>query len=230
MIKINPSDRRDVSRREAIAGIMMLSAATAAFARMPNIKQDLLGKAKLDDVIPDQIGKWRFVDQSGLVLPPEDQLSLALYSQLLTRVYWDGVNPPVMLLIAYSANQTGFLQVHRPEICYSAGGFALGPITPQSIEVGPGQKISANLMPATLRDSTEFVLYWTRIGSAVPPTWSAQRWAIALDNLKQIIPDAALVRISTIMPDKADAVETLTAFAQALVTSPKPEFRKVLIG
>lgn len=230
MIKINPSDRRKLSRREAIAGVMMLSVAAAAAARMPNIKQDLLGKAKLDDVIPHQIGRWRFVDQSGLVLPPEDQLSLALYSQLLTRVYWDGENAPVMLLIAYSANQTGFLQVHRPEVCYSAAGFAIGPVTAEPIEFAPGKSISANLMPATIRDSTEYVLYWTRIGSKVPPSWSAQRWAIALDNLERVIPDAALVRISTIMPDKSAAVDTLNSFAQALVVSTRPEVQKALIG
>lgn len=230
MIRFAPDDRRDLSRREAIAGIMMLSAAAAAAARMPNIPLNLLGSAKLEDVIPNQIARWRLVDRSGLVLPPEDQLSLALYSQLLTRVYWDGVGAPIMLLIAYSANQTGFLQVHRPEICYGAGGYAIGPVAAEPIGFGGGKSISANLMPATIRDSTEYVLYWTRIGSRVPPSWSAQRWAIARDNLDRIIPDAALVRISTIMPDADAARAALKSFAQALLAATSPAVRKALIA
>ena len=86
-------------------------------------------RQKLDDLVPKTIGPWKFVAASGLVVPPEDQLSRTLYSQLLTRVYSDGENPPMMLLIAQSASQTGILQVHRPESCYPASGYQISPVT-----------------------------------------------------------------------------------------------------
>ena len=78
---------------------------------------------KLEDVVPKRIGRWDFVTSSGLVIRPRSA-PLAVYSQLLTRVYLDG-KAPIWLLIAYSAEQTGFLQVHRPEFCYTAAGYRL---------------------------------------------------------------------------------------------------------
>jgi len=112
-------------RRKLLLGLLFCSAAGVAVWRTPRKHIDLLGRQKLDDLVPKNIASWKFVAASGLVIPPEDQLSRLLYSQLLTRVYSDGVNPPVMLLIAQSGSQTGVLQVHRPETCYTAGGFTI---------------------------------------------------------------------------------------------------------
>jgi hypothetical protein len=103
----------------------MLAAAGAAAARKPKFKLNYLGDRKLEDAVPTEIGRWKFVTNSGLVVPPEDQLQQALYSQLVTRIYDNGSGPPIMLLVAYSASETGFLQVHRPEFCYTAAGYSL---------------------------------------------------------------------------------------------------------
>jgi len=104
----------EVDRRKLLLGLLFGSAAAIAAWRQPTKRLDYLGPEKLDDLIPKAVGPWKFVAASGLVIPPEDQLSRTLYSQLLTRVYSDGENSPVMLLIAQSAGQTGILQVHRP--------------------------------------------------------------------------------------------------------------------
>ena len=134
-----PPDRtRALSRREVITGLAMLSAAGVAVARRPDKRLDYLGDFKLEKVIPDQIGPWKFVTASGLVVPPEDQLALTVYSQLLTRVYYDG-KTPIWLLIAYSADQTGFLQVHRPEFCYTAAGYTLSQFEPHRINLDLGE-------------------------------------------------------------------------------------------
>ena len=39
------------------------------------------------------IGRWKFVTDQRPRHSPEDQLQLAVYSQLLTRVYYDGKTP-----------------------------------------------------------------------------------------------------------------------------------------
>jgi EpsI family protein len=151
-----------------------------------------------------------------------------LYSQLLTRVYSDGDNPPVMLLIAQSGNQTGVLQVHRPETCYTAGGFTISSLAPHAIPLG-SSILRANSMEATAEGSTEHVIYWTRVGDRIPSSWKDQKIAVAEQNLRGIIPDAILVRVSTISADPAGARATLDAFTRMLIGSIPPARRSVFI-
>src|SRR3954471_14390122 len=159
-----------IERRKLLLGLLFCSVAGIAAWRTPTKRLDYLGREKLDDLVPKTIGPWKFVAASGLVIPPEDQMSRLLYSQLLTRVYSDGDNPPLMLLIAQSGSQTGVLQVHRPETCYTAGGFAISQLTPHSIHVG-SSIIPANNMDASAGGLTEHVLYWTRVGNRIPASW-----------------------------------------------------------
>src|SRR5437868_9210360 len=113
---------------------------------------------------------------------------------MLTRVYFDGENPPIMLLVAQSGSQTGVLQIHRPEFCYTAGGFELTGAPPQQIAIGP-KVLTTTSLDATAEGRTEHIAYWTRIGDRMPLSWKAQRWAVAEQNLRGIIPDAILIRI-----------------------------------
>lgn len=217
-----------LTRRKVLVGMLAAgAAATAALAR-PTKHLDYLGKDTLEDLIPKQIGGWDFAAASGLVVPPEDDLSDALYSQLLTRVYTNGENPPVMLLIAYSAGQTGILQIHRPEVCYPVGGFALSPITTNPVRAG-GTLIPANRLSATADSLTEHMLYWTRVGNEMPLSWRDQRVAVAEANLRGLIPDAVLVRISTRRADARLAQSTLERFAADLIAALPANRRPVLV-
>ena len=222
-------DQPGRTRRELLVGSLFLTAAGVTAARMPNAPLNYLGNNKLEAVVPKQIGRWKFVSASGLVVPPNDQFALTLYSQQLTRVYSDGVNAPIMLLIAAGNNQTGFLQVHRPEVCYSAAGFKLGEIQPQPGQVGGGRQISATKLLATREGQSEWMLYWTRVGNRIPASWTKQRIATATDNLRQIIPDAMLVRASMIVPDELEAQRALGEFIQAMVASVKPSLRRAFV-
>jgi EpsI family protein len=217
-----------IDRRKLLLGLLFCSAAGLAVWRQPRTHLDYLGRHKLDDVVPKTIGPWKFVAASGLVVPPEDQLSRMLYSQLLTRVYSDGENPPVMLLIAQSGSQTGVLQVHRPETCYTAGGYQILSLVPHAIQVG-SSVLAANAMDAVAEGVTEHVLYWTRVGDRVPASWRDQKIAVAEQNLRGIIPDAILVRVSTVSNDPDAARARLDAFARALVGSVPPTRRSVFI-
>jgi EpsI family protein len=216
-------------RRKVLLGLLFCSAAGLAAWRQPRHRLDYLGPQKLENLVPKQIGRWNFVAASGLVVPPEDQLSKTLYSQLLTRVYWDGHNPPIMLLLAQSGSQTGFLQIHRPETCYTAGGYAISPMIPHPIQV-EGKVVPANSMDATAGGPTEHVIYWTRIGDQMPVNWKQQRLAVAENNLRGIIPDAILVRVSTVNPDGATARSTIDEFVRALLAAIPAAYRHVLIA
>jgi len=215
-------------RRKFLLGLLFASAAGVAAWRKPYIRLDYLGPHKLENLVPKSIGAWNFVAASGLVVPPDDQLSRAIYSQLLTRVYWDGRTSPVMLLVAQSARETGFLQIHRPETCYTAGGYQISAVTPHPIQVG-SKVVAANLMDASAGGPTEHVVYWTRIGTKMPQSWREQKLAVAEQNLEGIIPDAILVRLSCVNDDRDAALAAIDSFTRAMIASIPGDMRSVFI-
>lgn len=217
-----------IDRRKFALGLAFAAAAGVAAARQPTERIDYLGKRKLEDLIPLQVGDWKFMTASGLVVPPEDQLARLLYTQQLTRVYSDGDKFPVMMLIAQSAQQTGLLQVHRPEVCYPVGGFALTPVIERSIDLG-GRNFTLNALGATKDGRTEHILYWTRIADQVPLGWAQQRWAVARENLLGRVPDAALVRLSSLEPNQELAFAQLSGFIRTLLAGLDDSSRRVLI-
>jgi EpsI family protein len=217
-----------VGRRRFLIGGMLAAGSAIAYARQPTQSVDFLGKRKLEAIIPQQIGSWEFLTNSGLVVPTEDSLEAALYSQLLTRVYTRGDEPPIMLLVAQSDGESGFLQIHRPEYCYPAGGFELSPIVPVALPAG-NERVTVNSLTATLPGRPEQIIYWTRVGDKMPLSWAQQRLAVAMDNLKGIVPDAVLTRMSTIDPNREAAMARLADFAEQLVAQMGPS-RNVLIA
>ncbi|MEP3224706.1 MAG: exosortase-associated protein EpsI, V-type [Parasphingorhabdus sp.] len=219
-----------VSRRHLIMGGAFCLAAGLAYARMPQVIFPAVEKTDFEKLIPENIGLWRFETSSGVVLPPPDALSDRLYDNLVTRVYTAPEDPPIMFLTAYSNTQDGVLQVHRPEICYPAGGYELTETQPMEIDNGLGGKIQANAFTATGRGRTEHVLYWTRIGSEFPVQWSQQRLAVIKANLRGIIPDGVLVRTSLIAPNFDEALPHLSKFAAQLNQGMNKQGRALLSG
>ena len=218
-----------LTRRKFALGIAFAGAAGIAAARQPSIRVDYLGKDKLERVLPEKIGRWTYVSSSGLVVPPEDQLSRALYSQLLTRVYADQDGNAMMVLVAQSGSQTGILQIHRPEICYNAGGYALSGVEPHVVKLPLGA-IPAMSMAASNGARTEQLVYWTRIGNHMPTSWRQQRMAVAIDNLKGRIPDAVMVRVSTISNNRDAALHSIDEFFGAMLEPMAPNVRRVFIA
>jgi EpsI family protein len=226
---VAPGQEELFSRREVVAGLLMASAAAVAAARKPNVKLDYLGAHKLEDVIPKRFGRWAFVTNSGLVVPPQDQLQSTLYSQLVTRVYSDGQNT-IMLLMAYSADETGFLQVHRPEFCYTAAGYSLSDFAQHRIPLAGSRAFTANSLTAERDATTEKLVYWARIGDHIPLSWAEQKLTFATDNLKRLIPDAALVRVSTTGLADADAFALIDGFVRELIASVPPPLQRVFVA
>lgn len=225
---VAPGQESVFSRREVLAGLAMAAAAGVAAARKPNIALNYLGQHKLEDVVPKRIGHWEFATASGLVVPPEDQLQLALYSQLLTRVYTNGSNS-IMLLIAYSASETGFLQVHRPEFCYTAAGYSLSDFAHHTIQLQGARSFTANSLTALRDATTEKLVYWARIGNHIPLSWAEQKLTFAADNLERVIPDAALIRVSTTGLEDAQAFAVIDEFVRELVASVPAPLQRVFV-
>jgi EpsI family protein len=218
-----------LDRRKFVLGGAFLGSAGLAAAMTPRREINLLGDRKLEELVPSRVGPWTFHSKSGLVVPPSDELSEWLYSQLLTRVYVAPDQLPIMLLIAQSDSQSGVLQVHRPEVCYPAGGYQLS--NPSLIRIPTaGGPLNSVAFTATADTRVEQLLYWTRIGRDLPRSWAEQRWSVAQANLRGEIPDAVLARVSTLAPDLESALPALRAFSQALVASLPGGLRPFLTG
>lgn len=221
-------DRTHMSRRQTLIGAGFIAAAVAGLALKPRVAENLLGTAKLDDLVPRQFAGWQFNTASGLVLPPADQLRDKIYSQLLTRTYVAEGRPPVMLLIAYSGAQDGSIQIHRPEICYPASGYRLMRVEPHAVPLAPDMAVPGRAITAQTDTRREQLIYWTRLGSHFPTRWSAQRLAVTAENFAGIIPDGVLVRISTTAG--GDQLPLLDGFARAMFGVVGPRMRQVLLG
>ena len=211
-----------------LMGAGLVATSAAALVREPRVTVSPLKTDELDRLIPTQFGRWRFETKSGLVLPPDDPFSDSLYSDILTRVYVSENAPPIMLLIAYSNTQNGMLQLHRPEVCYPAGGYTLSETKVMPLNLDPRTHIPARFFSAESASRTEQVLYWTRIGSESPTSWIDQRAAVVRANLKRVIPDGILVRVSSILPDRLSAMPVLEDFVAALMRDLTPQARELL--
>lgn len=228
LIDVAPKSGLLGTRREMLMGAGCLLASGTALAMKPRNQVDFLGKATIEDLVPKRLADWNFVDTSGLVLPPRDQMQERLYTQLLTRTYADPNGEQIMLLIAYNSMQDGVIQLHRPEICYPAGGFRLTTIEPHVTSMAQNIDIPSRHIVAETGLRREEMIYWTRMGDYFPRRWSDQRWAVFVQNLHGDIPDGLLVRISSIT--QGVGIEMLDAFARILYANVNPRMRQVLVG
>ena len=125
----------------------------------------------------------------------------------------------------------GFLQVHRPEFCYTAAGYQLSDFATAQDRARSAKSITANSLTAIRDESpTRSCVYWTRIGDHIPLSWAQQKLTFAEDNLQRLIPDAALIRISTIGLTKLRRCATIDEFAREMIASVPPPLRRVFIA
>ena len=225
---LRSEQRSRLSRRETLIGGAFLAAAVAGLALTPRHTENMLGAAKLDDLVPRRIGDWQFNTASGLVLPPADQLRDSIYSQLLTRTYMRDGQAPVMLLIAYSGAQDGTISVHRPEVCYPASGYRLTLSEPHQVSLAPGLSVPSRAIIAETEVRREQLIYWTRLGSHFPTRWFDQHLAVAAENFAGMIPDGVLIRMSSTGP--GDQFAVLDGFARDLFRAVGLRMRQVLLG
>lgn len=165
------------------------------------------------------------------MLPAEDGAGDDPYSEVAARRYEaaDGA-PAIMLVIARGNVDDERLQLHRPEGCYPAAGFTLGPIRPITLRATRQVPVGANFFTATRPGTIEHVLYWTRVADRFPRTWLQQDLAVWRARLTGLSPGGVLVRISARVADPAVALAACEAFAVALVQAASGAGKRLLLG
>lgn len=223
---------RVIARRDLLMGLGCGVAAVAGNGLKPHKLQPLLVNGSVAQIVPASFGQWRSVDVGDpLAVNGPGTLSAKIYNQLVTRIYLnEATNAQVMMLLAYGGQQTDELQLHRPEICYPAFGYALVRNEPINLPVTDRVGIPARRLIARADDRSESVIYWSRIGEYLPTSGGQQRADRLRISLAGLVPDGLLSRFSTVTDDPVDAWKVLETFIPALVKAVPASARKVLIG
>lgn len=225
-------ERRVLLARSAIAAAAMVTASVGAVIATPKpMTPDQTGHTDLKGVVPQKFGEWRLDERASVALiSPEAARSLEkLYSDTLSRTYFNERGERVMLSIAYGAVQSRELQIHKPEVCYVSQGFEL--IHMEKSQIGsPVGAIPTMRLVARMGPRTEPITYWIRSGDEVVRGWFEQNRARITSGLKGRIPDGLLFRVSTIGVDREQAFRTQEAFIAEFLRAIEPDKYRMFVG
>ena len=222
-----------------LASIALLAAAVLAEVLAP---RELMARASasldLQQVIPKQFGEWRLVpdvtpvtpaDPEGYVQP--DANSARIYSQEVGRTYTDGDGHIVMLMVAYGPVQNYRLKAHRPEMCYTAAGFRVSNKTSATISYRDGaQPIKLTRLIAERESRFEPISYWMRVGNDITTGIVDRQLARLKYGLRGMIPDGALIRVSTVGLPQEASYRLQDQFIRDLLAAVAPQDRKFFTG
>lgn len=217
-------------RRDLLFAGLAVGAFATAEALRPRRKLRLLKGGTIAEAIPEKFGGWD-AHADNLVSPEQaGRLAKTLYSEIVGRTYvHEESGAAVMLLAAYGDTQSDLLQLHRPESCYPAVGFALQSAKSVALPLGGTVVLPAREVVATLQDRTENIVYWTRMGEQLPRTGGEQRDARLANSIQGVIPDGILVRCSVVGSTKP-SFAVLGSFVPEMLKAVRPSFRPALIG
>src|SRR5450830_660656 len=185
-----------------LLALMLVSAALGMQMRLTISIADELPPIDLKAMVPTAFGNWKeqlnFSNQ--IVDPEQKQMLEEIYSQTLSRTYINPNGYRIMLSIAYGKNQRRKLQLHRPEVCYPAQGFALSSNKPGKLDL-LSQPIAVTRLETSLGQRVEPLTYWTVVGDHVTANQNEKRLVEVGYAMRGRIPDGMLVRISSIDKD-----------------------------
>ncbi|MEY4765156.1 MAG: hypothetical protein RI907_1829 [Pseudomonadota bacterium] len=203
----------NAQRRSWLLGGAMV--ATAAFAAwyQPRPTPEALAAAQvpLESVFPERLPGWQLDPvAAGLVRPAFDVARrFQMYDQVLERIYVNDRGEQIMLSAAYGRMQSVGLQMHRPEVCYRAGGFTVENVNRTRVQVSAVASLPVTRLVAHLNDRHEPITYWQMLGRRVMDDDAQFRGEQLRLGLQRLLPDGMLVRVSSLddNPDHAWAVQ-----------------------
>lgn len=219
-----------VARRDVLIGAAGMAAAGLAWKLTPREALDLSGGTAIRDIVPGRFGAWSSRVSGELVQPKtEGTLAATLYSDMLTRIYTSSrTGAEVMVLMAYGSTQSDLLQLHRPETCYPAFGYKIRHSAVARIGHRRGV-VPVRELVAEGPARAESILYWTRIGDALPTSGAEQRRDKLRMAMAGYVPDGLLARFSIAGAEECDFAQ-LAGFAAALLDAVPGQWLGALVG
>ena len=220
------------TRRQALVftACMGSMAALAELAR-PQRAERGTHRVRLEDVFPRRIGEWRIDEATQAFVRPADEQGriYAIYDQVLERAYLNIAGDRVMLSAAFGSEQSPALQVHRPEICYSASGFRISGQRSERLALAE-RSLQVTRLHASMPGRSEPITYWTVLGNRIVADGAAFRWLQLTSALRGEILDGMLVRISTIGRDPEAGYRMHERFALDLLQAIPEQHRDRVFG
>jgi EpsI family protein len=214
-----------------LASVAVLGVAVLAKVLEP---RELMARSSaslnLEQVIPRQFGIWKLLPEVSPVIPadPEgyvepDSNSARIYTQEVGRSYTDGHGNIVMLLVAYGPVQNFRLKAHRPEICYTAQGFRVSEKTSAELSYSEDARpLKMARLTAEREARFEPISYWMRVGNDISNGVIDRQFIRLKYGLRGIVPDGALIRVSTIGLPKDTSYKLQDQFIRDLLSAIPP--------
>jgi EpsI family protein len=206
-------------------GVTALSAAVSK----PKRRKGAPERIDLETLFPQRLGQWQTVGAVNAFVRPANEPIYRIYEQVLERTYVDVAGQLVMLSVAYGGNQTDGLELHRPEVCYRYGGFAVRGVRTSEVRSG-NLLLPVTTLVADKPGRSEAITYWATLAGELVPDASSYRLLNLSYAVRRLIVDGMLVRVSSIdpLPDRAYALHG--RFIAALLLALSPAERTLVIG
>jgi EpsI family protein len=197
---------------------MCAASLTAVRLKVPAIEKEDVRLPGLDSMIPQAFGDWKMLPTpvGAVVNPVVDEVLARTYTELVTRVYVDTQGRRIMLSVAYGSNQSRDLQVHRPEVCYSAQGFLVSGLRKDHSNTSHGA-LPVMRLNATMGNRGEPITYWLRMGDSVVRGNIEQGLSRISAGLRRRPIDGIVFRVSSIGAAPDVEYRTHDAFIAALL-------------
>jgi EpsI family protein len=182
--------------------------------------------------LPTEFGDWKPVEGLNVVTPPPaDSLEATLYNQEASRGFVDPDGHVVMLMVAYGESQSDRLQLHHPEVCYTAQGFRVSRTSSVKVDYSPSAPpLNVTRLVAAREERVEPISYWMRVGyDNSNSNWARQALKLGY-GLRGWVPDGALFRVSTIGLPAELSFKIQDKFIHDLLNSVDPGTREFMVG
>jgi EpsI family protein len=222
-------------RRAVVLAACMGAASLAAWALTPTkYWSDHVARVKYATLFPTAFGSWVLApEQLTMVVNPQQQETLdTIYDEVVNKVYVDRTSGRRMMVsLAYGNNQSRATQVHKPEVCYPAQGFALVKMTKGELDLGTaGASLPVMRIVTQMGRRHEPLTYWIRAGDRVVRGSVEQNLARVSLGLRGYIPDGLLFRVSEINADAAASFALQDRFLREFLAQMSPPAREALVG
>ncbi|RZL01198.1 MAG: EpsI family protein [Rubrivivax sp.] len=222
------------NRRKAwvLAACMAAVAGLSALGKPDTLAaMDERAQVPLENIFPSQFDDWRLDPASSVFVRPavDRARQFQMYDQVLERTYINGQGQRLMLSVAYGRQQSVGLQMHRPEVCYRAGGFQVQDVDAATIPVA-GRDLPVTRLQAHMDGRAEPITYWRLLGQGVVTDDSSFKLQQLSLGLRGRVLDGLLVRVSSIDRDTGAAHRLQARFADQLARAMSPGQRERAFG
>jgi len=172
--------------------LFALFALTFASVQWAEKSREQLRKHPNWSAVPYEFDGWRGLDTSFDSVYGADPADSSLL-----RVYTKENKAPVIVYVGFYGDLSTILEVHTPELCYPAQGWAILPVTPPPRGQFRGQLLHAKEIKAERLGASRLVTWWYNAGSRPFETRIRYIYAMLMMSIFTGRTDGSLVRIES---------------------------------